>query len=396
MQSAAVITAIERGGVLIHVGPHKTGTTAVQDELVRAASSLETQGFIYFASGNQNNANIAVKAFARSIDRDFKYHSRSSKNPDHWSALYETLTANPGKTAVISAEDLADLSPQHVSQFVASMGGRPVRVVLTLRSLAQIIPSQWQQFVKRGPMPSLEDWTRELFSPHSAERKVDLFWQRHRHQELLARWVNVVGADRVSVVVVDSSDRGAIYPIFEQMIGLTAGTLKPGDHLNESMSIEQAELVRASYIALDQSDMGHMFGEKGPMIRIHKYLLDAKVAASGHKPLLPVSAHEATTRVASQIVQAIEQSGVAVVGDLRALEKIPTGSAAPHDGSDFLVPASLGGAMAVSLLQAAGIQGLKKRTQYQVFLDEIPLKILLAVTWERLLQRVGIIPRRKP
>jgi hypothetical protein len=95
-------------------------------------------------------------------------------------------------------------------------------------------------------------------------------------------------------------------------------------------------------------------------------------------------------------VQAIEQSGVAVVGDLRALEKIPTGSAAPHDGSDFLVPASLGGAMAVSLLQAAGIQGLKKRTQYQVFLDEIPLKILLAVTWERLLQRVGIIPRRKP
>ena len=396
MQSAAVIPAIERGGVLIHVGPHKTGTTAVQDALVRAANALDAQGFIYFASGNQNNANIAVKAFARSIDRDFKYHSRSSKNPDHWSALYETLTANPGKTAVISAEDLADLSPQHVSQFVASMGARPVRVVLTLRSLAQIIPSQWQQFVKRGAMPSLEDWTRELFSPHSAERKVDLFWQRHRHHELLARWVNVVGADRVSVVVVDSSDRGAIYPIFEHMIGLTAGTLQPGDHLNESMSIEQAELVRASYAELDRTDMGYMFGEKGPRIRIHKHLLDAKVLAVGHKPLLPTSAHEATTRVANQIIQAIEQSGVAVVGDLRALEKIPTGSAAPHDGNDVLVPASLGGAMAVSLLRAVGIEGLKKRSEYQVFLDEIPLKILLAVTWERILQRVGIIPRRKP
>lgn len=394
MQGIGSARSVEQGGVLIHIGPHKTGTTAVQDALLRAAPSLAEQGFMYFASGNQNNANIAVKAFARSVDRDFKYHSRSSRNSSHWTVIYDELTARPGQTAIISAEDLADLSESHVKQFIEAMGTRPVRVVMTLRSLAEIIPSQWQQFVKRGVMPSLEEWTRELFTPHSAEWKVDLFWQRHRHDALLQRWVSAVGADRVTVVVVDARERLAIYPIFEQLIGLTEGTLKPGSWVNESMSIEQAEVVRATYLELERAGINHMFGEKGPVIRIHKHLLAAKSAAPTHKPLLPGSAHEATLRVAREIHHAIEASGVAVVGDLAQLERIPSGELPQMVNGEVLVPATLGGAASVSLLRSAGIEGLRDRKMYQAFLDEVPLKVLLAVTYERLLQRIGL--RKKP
>jgi hypothetical protein len=390
MQGIGTARPVEQGGVLIHIGPHKTGTTAVQDALVRAAPALVEQGFMYFSSGNQNNANIAVKAFARSVDRDFKYHSRSSRNPSHWTVIHDELTARPGQTAIISAEDLADLSESHVKQFIEAMGTRPVRVVMTLRSLAEIIPSQWQQFVKRGVMPSLEEWARELFTPHSAERKVDLFWQRHRHDALLQRWVSAVGADRVTVVVVDARERLAIYPIFEQLIGLKSGTLQPGDYLNESMSIEQAELVRATYLRLDEAGIDYVFGEKGPIIRIHKHLLDAKSAAPTHKPLLPGQAHEATLRVAQEIRHVIEKSGVAVVGDLDQLERIPSGELPQMVNGEVLVPASLGGAASVSLLRSAGIEGLRDRKMYQTFLDEVPLKVLLAVTYERLLQRIGL------
>ena len=394
MQGIGSARSVEQGGVLIHIGPHKTGTTAVQDALLRAAPSLAEQGFMYFASGNQNNANIAVKAFARSVDRDFKYHSRSSRNSSHWTVIYDELTARPGQTAIISAEDLADLSESHVKQFIEAMGTRPVRVVMTLRSLAEIIPSQWQQFVKRGAMPSLDEWTRELFTPHSAEWKVDLFWQRHRHDALLQRWVSAVGADRVTVVVVDARERLAIYPIFEQLIGLTEGTLKPGSWVNESMSIEQAEVVRATYLELERAGINHMFGEKGPVIRIHKHLIEAKSAAPTHKPLLPGSAHEATLRVAREIHHAIEASGVAVVGDLAQLERIPSGELPQMVNGEVLVPATLGGAASVSLLRSAGIEGLRDRKMYQAFLDEVPLKVLLAVTYERLLQRIGL--RKKP
>ena len=56
MQGIGSARSVEQGGVLIHIGPHKTGTTAVQDALLRAAPSLAEQGFMYFASGNQINA----------------------------------------------------------------------------------------------------------------------------------------------------------------------------------------------------------------------------------------------------------------------------------------------------------------------------------------------------
>jgi hypothetical protein len=45
MDHIANIEPVERGGVLIHIGPHKTGTTAVQDALVRAAPELAAQKF---------------------------------------------------------------------------------------------------------------------------------------------------------------------------------------------------------------------------------------------------------------------------------------------------------------------------------------------------------------
>jgi hypothetical protein len=390
MDHIANIEPVERGGVLIHIGPHKTGTTAVQDALVRAAPELAAQRFQYFASGTQNNVNVAVKAFASSIDRGFKYHSRSSKNPSHWEVVYNKLTTSVDQTAIISAEDLADLSESHVKQFVQSMGDRSVRVVMTLRSLAEIIPSQWQQFVKRGPMPSLEDWASALFSPNSAERKVDLFWQRHRHDELLHRWVSAVGADRFTVVVVDSRERSAIYPVFEQLIGLTRGTLQPGSYVNESMSIEQAEIVRATYLELERTGIGHMFGERGLRIRIHKHLLESTTSSTGHKPLLPKSSHENTVRVAREIRAAIEKAGVRVIGNLDQLERIPTGDMPNTAGNEVLVPASIGGAAAVSLLRSAGIEGIRERAMYQSFIDAVPLRVLLAVTYERLLQRVGI------
>ena len=85
---------------------------------------------------------------------------------------------------------------------------------------------------------------------------------------------------------------------------------------------------------------------------------------------------------------------MAVVGDLAQLERIPSGELPQMVNGEVLVPATLGGAASVSLLRSAGIEGLRDRKMYQAFLDEVPLKVLLAVTYERLLQRIGL--RKKP
>lgn len=395
MQNVVAPLPIEPGGVFVHIGPHKTGTTAIQDSLYCSRDELKEMGFVYFATGTHVNANSAVKAFARRLDRGVAQRIRAWVRSDDWSAIQSTLASRPEKTVLLSAEQFADFKEQQVSSFVKALGSRPVRVVLTLRSLAEIIPSQWQQFVKRGAMPSLDEWTRELFTPNSTARKVNLFWTRHHHDELLGRWVDAVGPERVSVVIVDSNDRSAIFRTFEQLIGLPPGTLQPGSRVNKSMSIEQAELVRESFVQLERAGMGKLFGEKGAWAHIHNYLLSVSDSSSGERPRLPDSARPAVAALANEIVDAIQRSGVGVIGDLSALNRIPPSETAQHVGANSMVSAQLGGAMAVSLLRAAGITGLRTREQYQVFLDEIPLKALLGAAWERLLQRVAIVPRRR-
>ena len=395
MQNIVTPPPIEPGGVFVHIGPHKTGTTAIQDSLFCSQEVLKEKGFVYFATGTHVSANSAVKAFARRLDRGVAQRIRASVRSDDWAPIQSTLAKSPEKTVLLSAEQFADLNNQQVSNFVKALGGRPIRVVLTLRSLAEIIPSQWQQFVKRGAMPSLDEWTRELFTPNSTARKVNLFWIRHRHDELLGRWVDAVGPERVSVVIVDSNDRAAIFRTFEQLIGLPPGTLQPGSRVNKSMSIEQAELVRESFMQLERAGMGKLFGDKGAWTAIHNYFLSVSDSSAGERPRLPDSARPAVVAVANEIVDAIQRSGVGVIGDLSALNRIPPSGTAQLVGANRAVPADLGGAMAVSLLRAAGIKGLRTREQYQVFLDEIPLKALMGAAWERLLQRVGIAPRRR-
>jgi hypothetical protein len=71
------------------------------------------------------------------------------------------------------------------------------------------------------------------------------FWQRHRHDKLVARWVAAAGAPNVTVIVVDGSDRLALLRTFESLLGLPAGFLVPEDGVvNRSLTLAEAEVVR--------------------------------------------------------------------------------------------------------------------------------------------------------
>ncbi|MBW4919582.1 hypothetical protein, partial [Klebsiella pneumoniae] len=102
--------------------------------------------------------------------------------------------------------------------------------------LALILPSSWQQSLKSGapkPLPGplrhaksrvvkpYGEWLRETLDGKNAT-----FWQRFDYAGLVQRWVDVVGADRVAVIVVDSADPLRILRDAEQVIGLTEGTLE--------------------------------------------------------------------------------------------------------------------------------------------------------------------------
>ena len=140
---------------------------------------------------------------------------------------------------------LADARPEAIRRVIDDLGAERAHVVVTLRPLARIVPSQWQQFVQSGLRQSYDDWLDVMLKGPPPD-PMPTFWFRHRHDQLIARWADVVGPERVTVVAVDDADHGMILRVFEQLTGLEHGTLVADrDLTNRSMTMPEIEVVRA-------------------------------------------------------------------------------------------------------------------------------------------------------
>jgi hypothetical protein len=67
--------------------------------------------------------------------------------------------------------------PRHV---VTDLDGRQVHVVITLRPLSRISPSQWQQYLRNGCQTQHLKWLQGILSdpPNTSDPG---FWPRQRH-----------------------------------------------------------------------------------------------------------------------------------------------------------------------------------------------------------------------
>ena len=64
---------------------------------------------------------------------------------------------------MLSSEFFADApDDETVARVVEQLGGDRVHVLVTLRPLARIMPSQWQQYVQNGLRMDYEDWLAHM------------------------------------------------------------------------------------------------------------------------------------------------------------------------------------------------------------------------------------------
>ncbi len=152
--------------------------------------------------------------------------SYSDKPPPirEWRQLVHDVDRAPEPRVVISSEFFAHADDAAVRRIVEELDPSRLHVVVTLRPLARIIPSMWQQNVQAGKRQSLDRWLRTLF-PEPGEAPNASFWTLHRHDELVRRWAAVAGTANVTAIVVDDQDHGYVLRVFESLLGLRAGTL---------------------------------------------------------------------------------------------------------------------------------------------------------------------------
>jgi hypothetical protein len=326
------------GEVLVHIGVHKTGTTALQSALAKARSSLVEQDVHY--PGTDTEHFVATNAFlGRSRGAGWS-KAMSPPQISKWTKLIKEVNNTNGGRIVLSSEVLCEATPDQIRAFVAEFRGRPLRVIATFRPLESLMPSNWQQYIKAGHTFTFDEWLQATMSePVEPKKPTPSFWMRNDHPSVLQRWSDVVGSDRVAALVIDPQVRSMLFDTFEDVIGLSRGTLTADTEAvsNRGLSAEEVEYIRQFNVALDR---GIDFRHYHLLIRRAGLLQMVEGRRPGddeHKIELPAWATERARAIGAQHIERLREMGVTVFGELDHL--VPdTPIAATEPATASMVP----------------------------------------------------------
>jgi hypothetical protein len=391
-------TALPNGAVLLHVGPHKTGTTALQGALWAAREKLHRQDVRL--AGRSRNPASAVRA----VTGQASPYADDGRTPPlwRWRRLAGDIRGARESRVVVSSEFFAWAGDDAITRIADDVGRNRVHVAVTLRPLARVIPSMWQQNVQAGTVATIDEWLRVVLDQAEGQSRHP-FWTLHRHDELIDRWAAIIGAERVTGVVVDDRDHDVLMRAFEQLLDLEPGTLVPQiDLLNRSLTLPEAEAVRAFNRAFHAKGLSR--GRHARLMRFGaaQVMKQRPPSRDERRVELPGWAGEPIEAIQRDIVAAIGRSGARILGDLERLVE-PAGGRmrypapeAPASGTTAssygLVPPDAAAAMAMGIVVAAG-EGRASRGGGRLELAEpmqvvdVPTHQLVAVlvlrTWRR-------------
>lgn len=395
---AAHDLALPDGTRLVHIGPHKTGTTAVQGALHLARERLAAYGVAYAGEGRHPwHAALAVTG------RPALVGERPPRMAD-WYALTREVTATAARITVVSSEFFADGDDEAARRVITDLGGPRVHVVVTLRPFVKIISSQWQQYLQNRLRHGYDDWLDAIFNRPPYNRPTPTFWRRHRHDELVERWVAAAGdAERLTVIVVDDTDRRMLPRTFETLLGLPDGLLVPErTATNRSLTSAEAELIRL---------LNREFKQRAWPDRLYsRYLRFGAVAQlkTGRLPqpaepriAAPAWAVERAAQIGAAAADRIGAMGVRVVGDIAALGRVPGADAAPEPpgqagdpdadrpGGPAALPASAAAQAVIGAIIASGDPDPRALRLEDRRVHDVTAAQLLGVLLKRVRRRLG-------
>ncbi|WP_062317167.1 hypothetical protein [Demequina maris] len=348
-------------GHVLHIGMHKSATTAIQVAAAAARERLAASGVVYPGEGSHHSDETAYLWTAKRAVADSPAAER------RWSAFVADVAAT-GSRAFISAEHLAAAKPDRIRRIADDLGD-DVRVVLTVRNFVSMLPSIWQQYIKERRTVAYEAWLEDVFGPEPGSRTTPNFWPRHDLGELVERWAAVLGPERITVVVLDRAHPERVYRAFETVLDVPEGTLQPqrinAFQANRGLSLEEVELLRRVNLRLSHEDWPAPLyrpavrgGLVGGLQRLHTPDEAEGVLA------LPDRWLDTAVAVAEKGVAEALAAGVEVIGDLQEYARRPAPRGDLPTTTREVSPEVLGTAIAglASRAVAAGVgfHGVKK------------------------------------
>ncbi len=318
----------------LHVGTAKSGTSYLQDLWWQHRDALRERGLLL--PGDTTRDHFHAAALVKGMDAIVE------RLDDERRGTWERLVAETrdwSGDVLISHEHFSDSPADAAARALADLGAAAdeVHVVLTVRDLARVLPSAWQQRVKQG--------ARQTFGAFLAtvrrERDDQKFWRYQDVPGILDRWTVGLDPAHVHLVVVPPSGapRDELWQRTGAVLGVDVGDLDTeARRTNVSLGIVEAELLRRvnAHIPRERRTVDLTRLTRGDFTR--GLLADS----APREPFVLPAAHVGWVRERSEaVVATLRERSYDVVGDLDDLRPTDPGPGrTPDEVSDAEVLAA--------------------------------------------------------
>jgi len=304
--------------VYLHVGFHKTGTTAIQESLFANSEVLENLALNYVIGGGK----AAHKAAWALSGRTWGWKKRGgSKTPiSEWKKSLRKIKFS-SKSSLLSSEFFSELTDKQLARLSKDLHGLDVQIIFTLRPLSKILPSSYQQHLKYGLKASYGEWLTDIFDEPNKSKLTPSFWKRHSHAKVIERWVKVFGNSNTHLVIVDEDKPEQLYRSFEEILNIPNQTLTSVKSVGSNRSLSYAEIslllaINKAFPAERSWADYELFIRKSAIAHLTN---EVKLTSADEKLLTPQWAIDRASELVAKSVSSIEAADLKVYGDLRNL-----------------------------------------------------------------------------
>jgi hypothetical protein len=163
--------------LVIHIGTHKTGTSAIQSFIRNRAEKLEAKGIHY--------VNAARTAGNAHHELSWGLRGRRGADLSAWSEVRRELAESRFATNVISTEAFWFTDPAAIKEQLGD-AARDVRIVMYLRRQDKYLQSLYKQTVSGGRKTSFPEWR-------------DNFLFRGEYLSVVRQWADAFGKESLVI-----------------------------------------------------------------------------------------------------------------------------------------------------------------------------------------------------
>ena len=198
--TADALPALPVGARLLPIGPPNAASTRLQRAILARREAVAVQRV------DVNGMRASIADAVRAVGELDDPITGRPPTIEAWRSLVRNVERSSADRAVLASSTFAELDGAAIERVRADLGAVRTRALIVIQPLADVLPDRWLRAVEAGERATFETWLEQALpqlelSDFDGAGAASSRWRHMRDDRLVARWVGVLGAEHVTVVV---------------------------------------------------------------------------------------------------------------------------------------------------------------------------------------------------